>query len=61
MRWWRSPQRPARSSSWSKAGPIKAFGVALKDMKKGETASLIVAPECEAPACVCHWTILSQS
>ena len=31
-------------------GPIKAFGVALKDMKKGETASLIVAPECEAPS-----------
>ncbi len=30
-----------------KGGPIKAFGVALKEMKKGETASLIVAPECE--------------
>ena len=28
-------------------GLIKAFGVALKEMKKGETASLIVAPECE--------------
>ena len=27
-------------------GPVKAIGVALKDMKKGETASLLVAPEC---------------
>ncbi len=31
-------------------GPIKAIGVALKDMKRGETASLIVAPECASPA-----------
>ena len=35
-------------------GPIRAIGVALKDMKKGETASLIVAPECAFP--VDPWT-----
>ena len=37
-----------------KGGPIKAIDVALKDMKKGETASLIVAPEC-APQSACRF------